>query len=344
MPSEAILVRKEPNASLVRSAPEPASFGFRALAAGCIARAMSTPLPTQPVPSVAPVREPAAGFAFALGAFLLWGFLPFYMKAVGHIPAWEVVAHRVVWSVPVAGAILWWLGRTHDLKAALKNPRTLAGAALTAGLISINWGVYVWAISAERTVEAALGYYINPLVNVLLGAVFLRERFDRLQQAAIACAVIAVAILTQTAGGLPWVSLVLAFSFGFYGYLRKTLPVGPQQGFLLEVLILTIPALGIIAWMVISGDGHFGPTGPVDMALLLAAGPVTAIPLILYASGAKLLRYTTIGILQYLTPTMIFLIAVFMFGEPFGRGQMVAFGFIWLGLALYTTSLYRARR
>ena len=305
---------------------------------------MSTPLPTQPVPSVAPAREPAAGFAFALGAFVFWGFLPFYMKAVAHITPWEVVAHRIVWSVPVAGLILWWLGRTTDLRAALKNPRTLAGAALTAGLISVNWGVYVWAIAAERTVEAALGYYINPLVNVLLGAVFLRERFDRLQQAAIACAVVAVAILTFRAGGLPWVSLVLAFSFGFYGFFRKTLPVGPQQGFLLEVLILSLPAIAIIGWMTASGTGHFGPTGATDMALLVLAGPVTAVPLILYASGAKLLRYTTIGILQYLTPTMIFLVAIFVFGEPFGRWQLVAFGFIWLGLGFYTVSLYRSRR
>ncbi|WP_193175587.1 EamA family transporter RarD [Oricola nitratireducens] len=286
-------------------------------------------------------REPLAGFAYALGAYLLWGGLPFYMKAVAHIPAYEVVAHRVIWSVPVAGVILIALRRTADLRAAFRSPRTLALAALTAGLISINWGVYVWAVAAGHTVEAALGYYINPLVNVVLGAVFLGERFNRLQATAIACAVVAVAILTMKAGGLPWVSLVLAFSFGFYGFFRKTLPIGPTQGFMLEVTLLSIPAIAIIAWLAAHGQSHFGPTGIGDIGLLLLAGPVTALPLILYAFGAKALRYTTIGIVQYLTPTMIFLAAVFAFGEPFSHWQLIAFIFIWSALALYTLSLFR---
>lgn len=294
----------------------------------------SRALPAQP-------REPLSGFAFALGAYLFWGGLPFYMKAVAHIPAWEVVAHRVIWSVPVAGVILLLLGRTADLKAALRSPRTLALAALTAGLISINWGVYVWAVAANHTVEAALGYYINPLVNVLLGAVFLGERFNRLQATAIAFAVIAVTILTVKAGGLPWVSLTLAGSFGFYGFFRKTLPIGPTQGFMLEVMLLSVPALAIIGWLAMTGASHFGPTGAGDIGLLLLAGPVTAFPLILYAFGAKALRFTTIGIVQYLTPTLIFLAAVFAFGEPFSHWQLIAFCFIWSALVLYTLSLFR---
>jgi len=286
-------------------------------------------------------REPLSGFAFALGAYLLWGGLPFYMKAVAHMPAWEVVAHRVLWSVPVAGVILFLLGRTADLKTAFRSPRTLALAALTAGLISINWGVYVWAVAAERTVEAALGYYINPLVNVVLGAVFLGERFNKLQATAIAFAVVAVTILTVKAGGLPWVSLTLAGSFGLYGFFRKTLPIGPTQGFMLEVMLLSIPAIAIILWTMSQGTSHFGPTGAGDIGLLLLAGPVTAFPLILYAFGAKALRYTTIGIVQYLTPTLIFLAAVFAFGEPFSHWQLIAFIFIWSALALYTLSLFR---
>ncbi|QKV18448.1 EamA family transporter RarD [Oricola thermophila] len=286
--------------------------------------------------------EPLSGFAFALGAYLLWGGLPFYMKAVDHMPAWEVVAHRVVWSVPVAGVIILLLGRTADLKAAFRSPRTIALAALTAGLISVNWGIYVWAISVERTLETALGYYINPLVNVVLGAVFLGERFSRLQLAAIALAVIAVGILTVKAGGLPWVSLALAGSFGLYGYLRKTLPIGPTQGFMLEVLLLSIPAVAIIGWMVASGTSHFGQVGGArDIGLLMLAGPVTAVPLILYAFGAEALRYATIGILQYLAPTLIFLTAVFVFGEPFSHWQLIAFIFIWSALVLYTLSLFR---
>ncbi|GAB4349635.1 MAG: EamA family transporter RarD [Oricola sp.] len=287
--------------------------------------------------------EPLSGFAYALGAYLLWGLMPFYMKAVDHIPAYEVVAHRVIWSVPVAGVILLALGRTADLKAALRSPRTLALAALTAGLISINWGIYVWSIAAGRTVEAALGYYINPLLNVLLGALFLGERFTRLQAVAIGLAVIAVVILTLKAGGLPWISLALAGSFGIYGFLRKTLPIGPTQGFMLEVLLLSVPALAIIAWLSARGVSHFGQTGAGDVGLLLLAGPVTALPLILYAFGAKALRYTTIGIVQYITPTLIFLTAVFIFGEPFSHWQLIAFVFIWSALALYTVSLFRRR-
>jgi len=167
-----------------------------------------------------------AGFAYATAAYLLWGFLPLYMKPIDHIPAVEVIAHRVLWSVPIAGVILILLGRTGDLVRALKTPRMVGMAAVTAALISINWGVYVWAIAAERTVEAAIGYYINPLVNVVLATLFLGERLTRLQALAIALAATAVAILTFRAGGLPWVSLVLAFSFGLYGFFRKTLPVG----------------------------------------------------------------------------------------------------------------------
>lgn len=285
--------------------------------------------------------ESLSGFAAALGAFLFWGGLPLYMKAVAHIPAWEVVAHRIIWSIPVAGLILVLMRRTDDLRAAFRSPRTLAYAALTATLISINWGVYVWAISVDRTVEMALGYYINPLINVLLGAVFLGERFNKLQGIAIACAVIAVAILTVKAGGLPWVSLVLAFSFGFYGFFRKTVPVGPAQGFMLEVLLLSVPALGVIVWQSASGTGHFGPTGAADMIWLVLAGPVTALPLILFATGARALRYTTIGVLQYLAPTLIFLTAIFIFGEPFSYWQLIAFLFIWTAVLVYTVSLFR---
>ncbi|MEM8541049.1 MAG: EamA family transporter RarD [Pseudomonadota bacterium] len=285
--------------------------------------------------------EPVAGFIYAMSAFFLWGMFPIYLKAVGHIPTVEVVAHRVLWSIPVAGIIILWLGRTDDLKSAIKSPRVLLMAAVTAALISVNWGIYVWAIAAERAVEGALGYYINPLVNVVLGVVLLGERFTKLQIAAVACAVIAVCILTFGAGGLPWISLALAFSFGIYGYLRKTLPVGPSQGFMLEVLILAIPASGVAIWFTASGNGHFGPTGWRDAGLLMLSGVVTAVPLILYANGAKLLRYTTIGLLQYIAPTLIFLWAVFVFEEPFSPLHGIAFGFIWTGLALYSYSLFK---
>ena len=284
------------------------------------------------------------GFAFALTAYVLWGFLPFFMKAVAHIPASEVVAHRIVWSVPLAGLVLIWLGRTADIKAALRSPRMLAMATLTAVLITINWGIYVWAIGAGRAIETALGYYINPLFSIFLGAVLLKEKPDPAQMVAIGLAACAVAILAFDAGGLPWVSLGLCLSWGFYAFFRKTLPVGPNQGFFLEVLLLSVPAIGYIIWLESTGQGHFGDTGMTDVLWLLACGIVTAIPLMIYANGAKLLRLSTIGIMQYIAPTMIFLIAVFAFGEPFGTTKLIAFAFIWAALILYSGSMLRTAR
>ena len=284
------------------------------------------------------------GFAFALTAYVLWGFLPFFMKAVAHIPAGEVVAHRIVWSVPLAGLVLVWLGRTADIKAALRSPRMLAMATLTATIITFNWGIYVWAIGAGRAIETAVGYYINPLFSIFLGAVLLKEKLDRAQILAIGFAALAVAILAFDAGGLPWVSIGLCISWGFYAFFRKTLPIGPKQGVFLEGLLLSVPAIGYILWLESSGRGHFGDTGLADVLWLLASGLVTAIPLMIYANGAKLLRLSTIGIMQYLAPTMIFLIAVFAFNEPLGKTKLIAFAFIWVALLLYSGSMLRTAR
>jgi len=283
------------------------------------------------------------GFLLALGAYLLWGVLPFYMKAVAHLPLAEVIAHRIVWSVPIAAAVLVWAGRTADFKAAIRSPRTIAMAALTAALISVNWGIYVWAIAVDRTVETALGYYINPLVVVVVGAVLLGEKLDRLQIAAVALATVAVTVLTIEGGKLPWVSLALAFSFAAYGFFRKTLPIGPSQGFLLEVLLLSVPALGYIIFLIANGQDHFISSNGTDTALLIGCGPVTSVPLLLFAFGAKLLRLSTIGIMQYIAPTMVFLIAVLAFDEPFGTTQAIAFALIWTALAMYSWSMFRGR-
>ncbi len=289
-------------------------------------------------------KDAARGLGFAFAAYFMWGVLPLYLKLLSHIPAVEVVAHRVVWSVPVAGAVLWLLGRTRDVRAALKSPRTLAMATLTAALITLNWSVYVWAVASDRALEASLGYYINPLVSILLGALLLGERMSRPQLAAVGLATLAVVILTVETGGLPWVSLVLAVSFGLYGYFRKTLPIGPSQGFFLEVLILSGPALGYLVWLQMKGGAHFGPAGPADMLLLIGCGPATAVPLLCYGFGAKLLKLSTIGVMQYIAPTMMFLIAVFIFGEPFGQARLIAFLLIWIALAIYTWSMLKGRR
>jgi chloramphenicol-sensitive protein RarD len=288
-------------------------------------------------------EDGTAGLAFALGAYGLWGGLPIYLKAMSYMPLGEIVAHRILWSVPIAGAVLVVLGRTQDICTALRTPRMLAMAMLTAALISVNWGIYVWAISVDRTIDAALGYYINPLFSVFLGAVFLGERLERLQWIAIALAALAVAVLTIAAGRLPLIALGLTFSWGLYALCKKQLPIGPNQGFLLEVLLLSVPAMAYVAWLGANGTGHFGASAH-DTWLLMGAGIVTAVPLMLYANGAKRLRLTTIGVLQYLAPTLIFLVAVLVFGEPVGLARALAFPLIWAALVLYTVSLVRQVR
>lgn len=281
------------------------------------------------------------GYAYALGAYVLWGFMPIYMKAVAHIPPAEVVLHRVLWSVPIAALVLLATRRTADLREALRAPRVVAMAALTAAILSVNWSIYVWAIGAGAALDAALGYYINPLFSILLGAVLLGERLTRMQVAAIALAALSVVVLTVETGRLPVAALGLTLTWGVYAYFKRSLPIGPGQGFLLEVLVLTPPALAAALWLGARGEGHFLAGEPADTLLLLGCGVVTAVPLILYAYGAKGLRLSTIGMLQYVAPTMIFLVAVFVFGEPFGTARMIAFPMIWAALALYTLSLVR---
>ncbi|AAV96622.1 EamA family transporter RarD [Ruegeria pomeroyi] len=283
------------------------------------------------------------GLALAITAYLLWGFLPLYMKLLAHVPSIEVVAHRVIWSVPVAGALLVALGRTRDLRAALRNPRMLGMACLTAALISVNWAIYVWSINNGRALDAALGYYINPLFSIALAGLFLGERLSRAQIGAILLAAAGVAVLIVQAGELPWAALGLTFSWGFYALFKRSLPIGPNQGFLLEVLILTPFALAYVLWLMAQGQGHFGGFG-ADSLLLAGAGVVTAVPLLFYANGAKLVRLSTMGILQYIAPTMIFISAVALFGEEIDRGRMIAFPMIWAALVIYSVPMLRQMR
>jgi len=289
-------------------------------------------------------QDTPRGFALGLTVYVLWGFLPLYMKAIAHIPPAEVIAHRALWSVPIAGLLLIVLRRTDDLRAALKSPRTIAMAALTAALISINWGIYVWSISSGHALEAALGYYINPLFSVFLGAVLLGEKLSRAQIVAIALAASAVLLLTIETGTVPIVALGLTLTWGVYAYLKKSLPVGPNQGFLLEVLLLSPIALAYLVYLWVTGQSHFMAGSMHDTWFLIGCGLVTAGPLIIYANAAKLLRLSTIGVLQYIAPTMIFLIAVFAFGEPFGGARLIAFPMIWCALVIYTGSSFRDAR
>ncbi|VDC30862.1 EamA family transporter RarD [Pseudogemmobacter humi] len=294
-----------------------------------------------PAPPPTPQDNSSAGLLYALSAYLLWGFLPLFMKALDQVSPVEVVAHRVIWAVPAALAALIWMGRTRDLQAALRNPRMLGMATVTALLVSLNWCLYVWAITTGHALDAALGYYINPLFSILLGAVLLGERLRGIQWLAILCVVIAVAILTWKAGSLPLVAMGLVVTWGFYAYFKKSLPVGPNQGFALEVLILLVPAVAVLAWLGFQGRMEFLHGPGLQSWLLFLAGPVTALPLMLYANGAKRLRLTTIALMQYISPTMIFLLAVFVFHEPFSPATLVAFGFIWVALAIYSVSMMR---
>ena len=284
-----------------------------------------------------------AGFFYALMAYLTWGFLPIYMKAMEHIPAVEIVAHRILWSIPVAAIILVALGRTSDFFRALKSPKILGMMFITAVLISVNWGVYIWSISANIASQAALGYYINPLLSILLGVFLLGEKLSKLQLFAILLAFIAVVMMTVAMGALPWAALVMAVSFTIYGYLRKTVDIGPTQGFLLEVALLAPFAAAYLIWLSMNGANHFND-GNWNGWLLAGTGLATAIPLILYASGAKRLRLSTIGLMQYIAPTMIFLFAVFVFNEPMSGWQLVAFILIWMALALYSVSIFQQRK
>lgn len=283
------------------------------------------------------------GLALAVTAYVLWGFLPLYMKAVAHIGPVEVVAHRIIWSVPVAGFLLVALGRTGDLRAAIRDPRMLGMACLTAALISVNWAIYVWAIASGHALDAALGYYINPLFSIALGAILLREPLTRTQLVAVGLAALGVVVLVFEAGRLPWAALGLMISWGFYAFFKRSLPIGPNQGFLLEVLILLVPALAYVTWKGAQGTGHFGQVG-TDTILLAGAGIVTAVPLLVYANGAKLVRLSTMGILQYIAPTMIFVTAITLFGEQIDRGRMIAFPLIWAALVVYTVPMIRQVR
>jgi len=281
-----------------------------------------------------------AGFFFALGAYVFWGFAALYWKETDHIDPIEVTAHRALWSFPFAAIVLFLMGRTKDVLPTLKSPRKLGILFFTSLLITFNWGVFIWAVAVERTLEAAFAYYVNPLLTVFIGFVILGERFSKLQAVAIGIAALAVAYLTYANGQLPWISIALAGTFAAYGLLRKTIDVGPTQGFLVEVMLLFPFALAYLIWIETSQQGVFFETA-TNSVLLMFAGPVTSIPLILYAMGVRRLRLATIGIMQYIAPSIIFAIGIYVFGEKLRPELLVAFIMIWTALVIYSWSSFR---
>lgn len=273
-----------------------------------------------------------SGILFALGAYLSWGLFPLYFRQIATIPALQIVAHRTLWSLVFVAVVLVVTRNLAWLRTV--SAATWRRFALSALLIAINWLTYVWAVGHGHVVDAALGYFINPLVNVALGLAVLQERPRPVQWLAVGLAAFGVLWLTVAAGRLPWVALVLAVSFGFYGLMRKTAALGAIEGLTLETLILApLAAVGLAFWW---QTGALSDQTPVDWAWLVGTGPVTAGSLLLFAAGARRLPLATLGLVQYVSPSLQFLLGVFLFKEPMDAGRLVAFGFIWSALALYS--------
>lgn len=283
-----------------------------------------------------------AGAACAVGAFGLWGGFPLYFKAVAHIPPAEVLSHRVLWSVVFVALLLGLLRQWPAVAAALRDRRTLLRLLVSAVLIALNWLVFIWAVANDRVLEGSLGYFITPLVSVLLGRLVLGEALTRLQWLAVVLAAAGVGWMLAGVGRLPWVALALAATFGSYGLARKLTPVAAAPGLFVETLLLAPLAAGFLLWL--GDEGAFGHVSRASDGLLAAAGLVTAVPLILFAQAARRLRLASVGLFQYITPTGHLLLAVFVFGETFTPDHAITFACIWLALALYSFSAWRHPR
>lgn len=298
-----------------------------------------TPAPPAPAPD-----ERTRGLLYALAAYGAWGFFPIYFKALGGLPALEILAHRIPWSALFMAGWVARQGRWRDAAATLRDPRRLRVLATTTTLIAFNWGVYVWAVNAGRIVEASLGYFINPLVNVLLGALFLQETLSRVSRWAVGIATAGVLVLAIRVGTFPWIPLSLAVSFGLYGLLRKRAEVDAAVGLLVEMLLLAPIAVAWLAWLDGRGTGAFG-SGPRITLLLMAGGVITSLPLVWFGLAVRRLRLSTLGFVQYMTPSTQLLLAIWLYGERFTPAHAVAFGLIWLSLGLYTAeAVWRQRR
>lgn len=275
------------------------------------------------------------GALYALGAFGSWGFVPLYFKAVRHVGPLEVLAHRIVWALVLVSVFLVVRGRWPSVIAALRNPKVLGWLTLSAFLVAINWLVFIWAVFTDRVLETSLGYYINPLLNVVLGTLVLKERLRRFQAVAVGLATLGVAVLVLSSGTIPWAALTLGVSFACYGLVRKLVPVKAVVGMQIESLVLTPVALGYLVFLGSKNELAF-LAAPGDALLLILSGAITALPLISFAEAAQRLTLTTLGFFQYLAPSVQFVLAVAVFREAFDLPHAIAFGFIWVALAVYS--------
>jgi len=278
-------------------------------------------------------------------AYLIWGLVPVFFKQIAEVPADEIIAHRVVWAMVLMTAVIGFGRGFADARRIARIPAQLARIALASVLVIINWLVFVWGVNNGHILETSLGYFILPLFNVALGVLVLKERLRPLQWLAVLLAAIGVTIEAARAGGLPWIALVLAGTFGIYGLLRKQLPLDAASGLFLETVCMTPVALAWLGWLSLSGQNHFGG-GPGLLngrdLMLIATGAVTAIPLLLFAIAARRLPLTLMGFLQYLAPSITFLLAVFVYDEPLDLTRTLAFAVIWTGLAVYSIDLVRS--
>ncbi len=288
-------------------------------------------------------KDHAAGLAAALAAYGLWGVAPLFFKLLGHVGADEIIAHRVVWSVGFIIVVLAIRQRKHLLNHLRVSPRTLLALAISGSLVAANWLIFVHAVNTDRVLATSLGYFINPLTSVLLGLIFLRERLGLLQSIAVLIAVAATVYLTIAMGSLPWIALGLALTFSFYSLVRKLLDVGPMVGLFWETLLVSPIAVGWFLWLSHQQRLVFAADSLATDGLLIATGLVTVAPLVLFAYAVRRLALSTIGVLQYLAPSLTFLMAVFLFREPFSTDQAIAFSGIWLALILFTYAGWRRR-
>ena len=285
------------------------------------------------------------GVVYALLAYVAWGLFPLYFRHLAGVGAFEIVLHRIAWSLVFLLALLAWLRRWQWLAPLARQPRVLGAAGLSALLLAANWTLYVWAVTNGRVIDASLGYFINPLVNVLLGFVFLHERLRAAQWVAVALAATGVVWLALRGPHLPWIGVSIAFSFGFYGLLRKTAALGAIEGLTLETMFLAPFALALIGWWTWHGSGGLAGHDAAMLAWLVGVGPLTAVPLLLFGAGARRIPMATLGLLQYVSPTLQLLLGVWLFGEPLTGARLAGFALIWVALAVYSVEgLTRPRR
>jgi len=290
------------------------------------------------------VTSTRRGTLYGAGAYLLWGLFPLYWPLLAPAGALEVLAHRILWSLVVVVVLLGVTRRLPQLRAAVRDRRRLAQISLAAVVIAVNWGTYIYGVTNNRVVETSLGYFVNPIVTVLLGVLVLGERLRPVQWVAMGAAFVAVVVLTVENGSPPWIALILAFSFGTYGLLKKTAGVGAVEGLAIETAVLFPVAAAYVVAIGITGQGTFTSEGGGHAALLALAGVVTAVPLLLFGAAASRVPLTTLGVLQYLAPTMQFLLGVTLFDEPLPIAKLLGFVLVWIGLALFTVDLVRHHR